>query len=115
MTSHNPKTLREQIKELFINTGASVLSDVYALNKGEITREEYNRRLDDILFPNKAEQALKAFESVLPERTYNDFFEQRKLTPYKQMKARLYVRGYNQAIKEITKAIKSNGIEQGEQ
>jgi len=86
MTSHNPKTLREQLE-------------------GVILYEEWhgNELLGEPLgnYPDAIEAVLKAFESVLPEK--------RNLTEYfgKSLGTKGHEDiGFNEAIDQITKAIR---------
>lgn len=57
---HN-KELEKQISLRVIQIGAVVLTKVHELKRGEINRKEYNRQLDDILFPNITREILDLF------------------------------------------------------
>ena len=57
-TNPSHDVLREQVNSIIVLIGAGVLNQKYLLDKGDITREEYEHNIDDVLFVNRLDDIM---------------------------------------------------------
>lgn len=70
MTAHTQRDeeeLREAIQGKVVMVGAGVLTQLHRFNNGDIERAEYERQLDDILFPNTTNDLMSLIDTTVKE------------------------------------------------